>query len=145
MKRITLFAALLLMGIAQQAFATPKDGYKIQVKFTDVTDSMVYLAHYYGKPLPTIYKADSAKIDKNGVATFQSNEKFVGGIYMMLLQDKKTYFEFLLDNGNDIGITATTAKLPDGLKFKNSPENERFQEYVKFLKDFGSKQQAEQD
>ena len=141
MKRITLFAMLLLAGMAQQAFA--KDGYKVQVKFTDVTDSMVYLAHYYGKPLPTIYKADSAKLDKNGVATFQSNEKFVGGIYMMLLQDKKTYFEFLLDNGDDMSITATTSKLPEGLKFKNSPANEQFQEYVKFLKEFGAKQQAE--
>ncbi|HYD21260.1 MAG TPA: thioredoxin-like domain-containing protein [Flavipsychrobacter sp.] len=139
MKRITLFAILLLAGLAQTVFA--KDGYKIQLKFTDVTDSVVYLAHYYGKPLPTIYKADSAKLDKNGVATFESKEKFVGGIYMMLLSDKKTYFEFLLDNGNDIGITATAKKLPDGLKFKNSPENDRFQDYVRFLKDFGARQQ----
>lgn len=139
MKRITLFALLLLTGLAQATFA--KDGYKIQLKFTDVTDSVVYLAHYYGKPLPTIYKADSAKLDKNGVATFQSNEKFTGGIYMMLLSDKKTYFEFLVDNGSDIGITATAKSLPSGLKFKNSPENERFQDYVTFLKDFGAKQQ----
>jgi len=139
MKRITLFALLLMTGLAQNTFA--KDGYKIQLKFTDVTDSVVYLAHYYGKPLPTIYKADSAKLDKNGVAIFQSTEKFTGGIYMMLLSDKKTYFEFLVDNGNDIGITATAKTLPAGLKFKNSPENERFQDYVTFLKDFGAKQQ----
>jgi thiol-disulfide isomerase/thioredoxin len=139
MKRITLFASLCLAVLAQNAIA--KDGYKIQLKFTDVTDSMVYLAHYYGKPLPTIYKADSAKLDKNGVAVFDSKEKFTGGIYMMLLSDKKTYFEFLLDNGSDMSITATAKKLPEGLKFKNSPENERFQDYVKFLKDFGSKQQ----
>lgn len=128
-----------MTAMAQNAFA--KDGYKIQLKFTDVTDSMVYLTHYYGKPLPTIYKADSAKLDKNGVATFQTTEKFTGGIYMMLLSDKKTYFEFLLDNGNDIGITATASGLPSSLKFKNSPENERFQAYVSFLRDFGGKQQ----
>lgn len=136
-------ASLLLAGLAQNVFA--KDGYKIQLKYTDVTDSMVYLAHYYGKPLPTIYKADSAKLDKNGVATFESKEKFTGGIYMMLLSDKKTYFEFLLDNGDEMTITATQSKLPDGLKFKNSAENERFQEYVKFLKDFGGKQKETQD
>ncbi len=128
-----------MTAMAQNAIA--KDGYKIQLKFTDVTDSMVYLTHYYGKPLPTIYKADSAKLDKNGVATFQTTEKFTGGIYMMLLSDKKTYFEFLLDNGNDIGITATASGLPSSLKFKNSPENERFQAYVSFLRDFGGKQQ----
>lgn len=138
MKRITLFALLFISFFS----ATAKDGYKIQLKFTDVTDSMVYLAHYYGKPLPTIYKADSAKLDKNGVATFQSNEKFTGGIYMMLLSDKKTYFEFLIDNGQDIGMTVTAKNLPGGIKFKNSPENERFQDYVTFLKDFGAKQKT---
>jgi thiol-disulfide isomerase/thioredoxin len=140
MKRITLLASLLIAGLAQNAFA--KDGYKIQLKFTDVTDSVVYLAHYYGKTLPTIYKADSAKLDKNGVAVFESKEKFTGGIYMMLLSDKKTYFEFLLDNGNDMSITATQKKLPEDIKFKGSPENDRFQDYVKFLKEFGGKQQA---
>ncbi len=139
MKRITLIALLFMTAMAQNAFA--KDGYKIQLKFTDVTDSMVYLTHYYGKPLPTIYKADSAKLDKNGVAVFETNEKFTGGIYMMLLSDKKTYFEFLLDNGNDLSITATAKELPGGLKFKSSPENDRFQAYVNFLRDFGGKQQ----
>jgi thiol-disulfide isomerase/thioredoxin len=143
MKRITLFALLFITCLAQSAVA--KDGYKIQLKFTDVTDSVVYLAHYYGKTLPTIYKADSAKLDKNGVAVFESKEKFTGGIYMMLLSDKKTYFEFLIDNGQDIGMTVTAKELPGGIKFKNSPENERFQAYVNFLKDFGTKQKAISD
>jgi thiol-disulfide isomerase/thioredoxin len=33
-------------------------------------------------------------------------------------------------------------KLPDGVKFKNSPENERFQAYVDFLKGYGKKQES---
>ncbi len=139
MKRFTLFALLLLTGIAQHSFA--KDGYHIKLKFTDMHDSMVYLAHYYGKPLPTIYKADSAKMNSKGEAIFDSKEKTLGGIYIMLLSDKKTYFEFLLDNGDNMTITATASKLPEGIKFQGSPENEHFQEYVKFLKDFGAKQQ----
>jgi peroxiredoxin len=138
MKRIT-FLVLLLCSMAQHSFA--RDGYRIQVKFTDMKDTMVYLAHYYGKPLPTIYKADSAKFDKNGVAVLESKEKVLGGIYLLLLSDKKTYFEFLLDNGADINVTATAKNLPDGLVYKNSPENERFVDYVKFLKGFGQKQQ----
>ncbi len=140
MKRFKLFTLLLLCAIAQGAFA--KDGYHIKLKFTDMKDSMVFLAHYYGKPLPTIYKADSAKLNSKGEAIFDSKEKTLGGIYIMLLSDKKTYFEFLLDNGNEMSITATASKLPEALTFQGSPENDHFQEYVKFLKDFGARQQA---
>jgi thiol-disulfide isomerase/thioredoxin len=146
MKRITLIALLCLTGMAQMAFA--RDGYRIQVKFTDirdsVKDSVAYLVHYYGKPLPTIFKTDSAHIDKNGVATIQSKDSILGGIYMILLSDRSTHFEFLLNNGDDMSITAATKDLPSGVKFKNSPENDRFQQYVDYLKAFGDRQQAMQ-
>lgn len=124
------------------AWAGPRNGYRIQLKFTDVRDSVAYLAYYYGKPLPTIYKADSVRLDKNGSGVISSTEETVGGIYMILLSDKKTYFEFLLNNGDDISVTATAAKLPQGLTFKNSPENERFHSYVNFLQTFAADQQS---
>lgn len=140
MKRIS-FIAVLFLGMVIPAIA--RHGYKIQLKIPGVKDSMVYLTHYYGKPLPTIYKKDSARFDKNGVAVFKSNDSsFTGGIYMMLLGDRKTYFEFLLNSGDDISMTADLAKLPEGVKFKNSPENDRFQEYVDFLSGYSKQQQA---
>lgn len=140
MNRFKLFALLFITGLAQQVVA--KEGYKIQVKFTGTTDSMVYLAHYYGKPLPTIYKTDSARIDSKGMAVLKSDTKTLGGIYMLLLSDRKTYFEFLLNDGDDISIVADVSKLPEGLTFKNSPENDHFQSYVRFLQGFSQKQQS---
>jgi thiol-disulfide isomerase/thioredoxin len=141
MKRFLLIAMLLLVSMAEQSIAHP--GYHIHLKIPGIKDSTVYLTHYYGKPLPSIYKRDSARLDKNGNAEFKSNDStFVGGIYMMLLADRKTYFEFLINNGDDISITADLSKLPQGLKFKNSPENERFQEYVDFLKSYSDEQLA---
>lgn len=139
MKKLLLFLALFA-GFSGAAVA--KDGYKITLKFSDMNlkDSTVYLAHYYGKPLPTIYKADSAKFDKNNVAVIESKDKLVGGIFIILLSDHKTFFEFLLDNGDDMSITATASALPDGLTFKGSPENERFVSYERFLKEFGQGQ-----
>ncbi len=138
MKRVlSLLSFLLLAGTVGA-----KDGYRIQVKFTDMNlrDSTVYLAHYFGKPLPTIYKADSARFDKNGVATLKSDKPTLGGIYILLLTDQKTYVEFLLNNGDDMSITTTAAKLPQGVEFKGSPENIQFQKYVAFLQDFGKRQ-----
>lgn len=140
MNRITL-VAVLLFSMAFRGVA--KEGYHINLKITPATnDSVVYLVHYYGKPLPTIYKRDSAKLDKKGNAVFDSKDPdFIGGIYMMLLSDRKTYFEFLLDKGSDITINADLTKLPLGVTFKNSPENEHFQDYVVFLKDYSVRQQ----
>ena len=131
---------LLLLSMAQLSVA--RDGYHIRLKMPNAKDSMVYLVHYYGKALPTIYKKDSARFDKEGIATFDSKDPdFIGGIYMMLLSGRNTYFEFLLNKGDDMSITADVKKLPEGIIFKNSPENERFQEYVGFLKDYGTEQQ----
>ncbi len=131
---------LLLIGMAQHSVA--REGYHINLKLPNVKDSMVYLVHYYGKPLPTIYKRDSARFDKNGVAIFNSNDsEFIGGIYMMLLSSRGSYFEFLLNKGDNMSITADLKHLPESVTFKNSPENERFQEYVIFLKDYGKNQQ----
>lgn len=141
MKLLRTLSLVLLGGFLSLA-ASAKDGYKIKVKFTDKSDTLAYLAHYFGKPLPTIYKTDSASFDKNGVATFESSEPVLGGIYIVMLSDKATYFEFLLDNGADMSITATASKLPTGLVFKNSPENERFQEYVSYLQKFGEQQKS---
>lgn len=143
MKGLKLFALLLCTGMAQQSFA--KDGYRIQAKFTGTTDSMVYLAHYYGKPLPTIYKMDSARIDKNGIARLERSEKTLGGIYILLLSDNKTYLEFLLNNGDDMSVSVDVPKLPDGISFKNSKENDHFQDYMKFLKGFSQRQQKLQE
>ena len=141
MKRITLLVALLFTGFV--SMSAPKVAYKIHLKVPDVTDTMVFLAHYYGSPLPKIYQRDSAKFDKNGnVEFFSTDSTFVGGIYMMLMSDRKTYFEFLLNKGDDMTITAYVKKLPEGVKFKNSPENERFQGYVDFLKTYSAGQEV---
>lgn len=142
--RLSLFTLFVLLAMGSMAPVSAKDGYHFTVKFTDMKDTMVYLAHYYGKPLPTIYKSDSARFDKNGVATFDSKEKVVGGIYMMLLSDRKTYYEFLLNNGDEFSMVATVKELPDGVKYKNSPENDQFLNYIKFLKGFSEKQQQYQ-
>lgn len=142
--RKLILLMIILATIASTTYAKKpgKDGYRIKVEFTDMTDSLIYLVHYYGKPLPTIYKTDSAYLDKNGVAVFQKDTAVLGGIYMILLGDKSNYFEFLLNNGDDISVTAEKSKLPTGIRFKNSPENDRFITYVNYLVGYGEKQNA---
>ena len=112
-----------------QSVARP--GYRIELKIPDVKDSIVFLAHYYGRGGDKVYKTDSARFNKKGVAVFNNTDPdFVGGIYIMLLPAKQINFELLLNAGDDMSVTADVSKLPDGVKFKNSPENERFEQYV---------------
>ena len=144
MKRFTLIALLMIFGMAASSIAA--EGYHVTVKMTDMKDSFVYLVHYYGKGRPTIFITDSVRMDHDGVAVFDSkrakDSTFVGGIYIILIGDKeRTNFEFLLNKGDNISITATKSKLPEGVKFKNSPENERFEEYVDYLKGYSAEQE----
>jgi thiol-disulfide isomerase/thioredoxin len=135
MKKISLIAILVLLGMAP-SFAG--QGYKIHLNMPGVKDSMVFLAHYYGKNRPTIFKTDSAYFDKSGRAELHSNDpEFTGGIYILYLSDMATNFEVLLNKGDEISISAPIKGLPDGIVYKNSPENDHFSDYMKFLKEHG--------
>jgi len=150
MKKIQQIASVLLLStLAVKATAkgdvdktkSSKLAYHIVLKMPGVDDSVVFMVHYYGKGGSTIYKSDSSKF-KKGVAVFNSTDSsFVGGSYMMLLSDKKTNFEFLVNRGDDITISVNPDKLPDGIKFTNSPENERFQDYQRYARKYGENEQ----
>jgi len=104
---------------------------------------VVYLATYYGRALPYLYKKDSARISRDGVVEFSSTDSsFMGGIYVILLSDKQTYFEFLLQKGDDIGISADPKNIPVSVAFTNAPENDRFRQYMLFLKDYAATQEG---
>lgn len=135
---ITLLLFFSLIGFRNSLMA--RNGYRIQLKLTDRKDSMVYLAHYYGKGFPTVYKFDSAKLDKKGNAVFDKKEKIVGGIYMILPADRNSYFEFLLNDGDDISITATMDHLLGNVHYKNSPDNDDFLAYQSFLTKLSDKE-----
>lgn len=123
--------------------ATAKDGYKIEINFKhDVKDEYVYLAHYYAKPLPTIYKTDSARVINKRKAVIDSKDSTLGGIYMILFDNRSKFAEFILQNGDEMTMNIDTLDLPSNVTFKNSPENSRYVEYEKFLIGYGKKQQG---
>jgi hypothetical protein len=137
----TQLLGLICSALSIASFA--KDGYKIEVNFKqDVKDEYVYLAHYYAKPLPTIYKTDSAKVINKRKAIIETKDSVLGGIYMVLFDNRSKFTEFILQNGDEFGINVDTLDMPANISFKNSPENTRYVEYEKFLMGYGKKQQA---
>lgn len=131
-----LLAALALLFTAT---AQAKNGYKIRVHYTDLKDTTILLAKYFGKGLPTIYKVDSVRINAKGEGTIASTDSLVGGIYMLLPTDMRSFNEVLLNNGDDISVEITSAVSPNKISFKNSPENNHFQEYQQYLVGYGEK------
>ncbi|RQO32537.1 hypothetical protein DBR32_02755 [Taibaiella sp. KBW10] len=106
MKKILLALTAILM-IAGTAGAQ-QFGYKIKVNFSEpIKDKTIYLAHYFGKGLPTIYKTDSATVVNGNTATFEHKDSILGGIYIVMYNDKGAFFQLLLDNGYNVeaGIT----------------------------------------
>jgi thiol-disulfide isomerase/thioredoxin len=137
----TKLLGLLCSLMSISSFA--KDGYKIEVNFKqDMKDDYVYLAHYYAKPLPTIYKTDSAKVINKRKAIIESKDSMLGGIYMLLFDNRSKFAEMILNNGDEMTINVDTVNMPENISFKNSPENSRYLEYEKFLMGYGKKQQG---
>lgn len=127
----------VLMFVVCGYSVSAKDGYKIHVKYLDVQDSLVYLCNYYGKEL-NVYKADSAKLDAQGEATFTSTKKITGGIYCLLLADHSSNIEFILNNGDEFTMTTQKSDVFNSTKFKGVSENESFYSYQRFLQKYGA-------
>jgi peroxiredoxin len=135
-KHLIIWSILIFAGFSLQA----KDGYNIKIKFSDHTDSLVYLCHYFGKST-TVFRDDSIRVSKKGDASFVSPKKIVGGLYMLLSHDQKSIAEFVLLNGDQIEIELSKVKPLETIKFKGSPENVSFYEYQRYLSEYGKNYQ----
>lgn len=131
MKYKLLIAFAITMFLSQISLAAA-DGYQIKVKITPVEkDSMYYLANCFGEKQ---YIQDSAKADASGWITFKGNEKLPGGIYLFVIPSKK-YFELIVDKEQNFSLETDTADMVKHMVVKNSGDNQKFYDYLKFIVD----------
>ncbi len=126
MKKISLFFVFVLFNIT---LIQAKDGYNIKVKVKGVKDTVCYLANYYGSKQ---YLKDTANVDDKGNFVFQGQEQLPGGIYIVVLPDKK-YFEFIVNKEQKISLETDINDLVKNMKIKGSPENKLFYDYLNFI------------
>lgn len=125
----TLFSILFISCVLAEK------GYRIDVQVHGLQDTTAFLAYHYGNRQ---YVQDTVKIDNNGKFVFQGPEKLDPGMYMVVLPGQ-VYFEILLDSNQTFGIETTHNEFVNSMKFKNSPDNEAFYDYMKFLRNIGEK------
>ncbi|MFH2141469.1 MAG: DUF4369 domain-containing protein, partial [Bacteroidota bacterium] len=118
MRLISLAFVLGIIFISNQNFA---QGYKIKIKVTGVSDSIVYLGHHYGDKK---FAKDTLLLDKNGSGTFTGKEKLDGGIYLVLFPSRDmTYFELILDEDQDFALETDTSEYLLNMKVTGSETN----------------------
>ncbi len=135
MKKITFLIALcfFFLGISNSANSQAKD-YKFKFQVDGLKDTIVFLANYYGKKQ---YYKDTAEVDSKGNFVFEGKE-IPGGVYLMVMPDKKSYFEFVISGTeNAFEVSTTRGNFMKTMKVKGSPENEAFFNYQNYIGEKG--------
>ena len=125
MKKIVLVPFLLLLA----GLAYAQGGYELKVTFKPFKNEYIYLGHYSGKQYPVV---DSVKLNDKSEGTFKGAKELGGGIYLIVTPAKDRFFEVLLDKKQHFSVAVDSADLNDK-KFTNSPDNDLFIGYQKYM------------
>ncbi len=133
MKNTFSFKTVLLysMFFCVSFFAKADTGYEIKVKLQNYEETKLKLGFHYGNKQ---YVKDSATINSDGFFIFKGDKELVPGIYLIIMSPGSTYFEVLLNRGEQHFTMSTDLKeIVEKIKFKNSPENDLYYEYLNTL------------
>jgi thiol-disulfide isomerase/thioredoxin len=108
-------------------------GYQIDVKVEGLQDTTAFLAYHYGNRQ---YVKDTVQIDSQGRFTFKGPQALDRGIYMVVLPGQ-VYFEILVDDNQHFGIETTNEDFVNTMKFRSSPDNAAFYDYMRFIRTQG--------
>ncbi|MDR1130513.1 MAG: redoxin domain-containing protein [Prevotellaceae bacterium] len=101
----------------------------LAVKGEKNKDALLVMHYGTGK-----YSIDTAAIDKNGKAVFTGDRPLVPGMYLIAIEGGQILDFLISDTVNQkFSISTTKGKYLETLSFKNSPENEAFADYSRFL------------
>lgn len=120
-----------MMAFVPVTFGKPGNGFAVRVHLKGFTAGQLYLGNYYGHQT---YVIDSAAISPEGVAVFRGDTSLEGGIYFILLPQKRRYFEILIDTAQHFSVEADTADQFRDLAFRGSADNDMFSAYNAFLR-----------
>ncbi len=126
-KRIFLLFALVTYTMS---CAMADKGYRISVKIEGLTEGDVLLAYHFGDRQ---YLQDTARMEQPGVYVFEKEERLDPGMYLVVVPGQK-FFEVIVDQNQHFGITTRMDEFVERTQFTNSPDNEAFYEYLRFIR-----------
>jgi predicted CopG family antitoxin/peroxiredoxin len=107
------------------------EGYTIHFAVKGDKNKSALLVMHYGT---NKYSIDTAQIDRKGNAVFTGEKPLVPGMYLIAI-DGTQILDFLISDtvNQNFTISVTKDKYFETLTFKDSPENEAFADYSRFL------------
>ncbi|MFM1754546.1 MAG: hypothetical protein RLZZ236_1485 [Bacteroidota bacterium] len=96
----------------------------------EYANKMYYLASHYGKYQTLL---DSVKGTNDGKLLFKKDQKYVEGIYMLVMPDKKIELEFMMDSDQKFSIQVTNPT-EKTLSIQGSSLNQDFNGFNSFFK-----------
>lgn len=111
--------------------ATAQNGYRIEGQIKGVTGGDLILANYYAAQ---IYAKDTAKADAEGRFVFTKKTPLLGGIYELVLPNRRTLYRLLISDDQTFSFTADTTDVIGSVRIKGSKDNEIFYDFQQFMK-----------
>jgi thiol-disulfide isomerase/thioredoxin len=121
---------LFLPSIFIVASLFAQTGYEIKVTLKPFKNEYIFLGYYSGKQYPVV---DSVKVNDKSEGVFKGKEPLGGGIYLIVFPSRNKFFEILVDKQQHFSVIADTANLATGKKFINSPDNQLFDAYQRYM------------
>lgn len=129
--RFASFAFLIMLTAATSCQLTAQSpDYTITLEIEGLSNDTVFLANYYGEKM---FYADTAISDARGKVVFEGRPYEQCGKFAAVIPGPK-FFEFLAVD-EDIHIKTKAAQPSAFIEVVESPENEIFYDYLKFLQD----------
>ncbi len=111
--------------------ATAQTGHEIKINLQNCKDTVAYLAYYQ---FDKLYVADTCKKVVNGNFIFKGKKKLDKGVYFLLSQDKKNYFDFIIDEQTQKQqLKSDLNNVYENIQALNSKQNELFFNYIRFI------------
>ena len=123
-----LISWCLILGTAFPLFTHAQKGYKVEIQVKGLKDSLAFMSYYYGKGQ---YYRDTAIVGEKGKMIFEGEDSLEHGMYSFIANNARV-FDFMVD-GQEFQLATDTVNVVANMKVENSPENDRFYEYMRFL------------
>jgi thiol-disulfide isomerase/thioredoxin len=125
--KVHLFVIVALLS----HFSRAQSGYKIDIKIKGLKDTTAYLFYYYGEA--TVPK-DTARVNSQGLCTFDGKTALPQGVYMYVL-GKSKHFEFMVSNQQHFQMETVFNDYIPNMKVTGDEDNKIYFDNLNFIGD----------
>jgi thiol-disulfide isomerase/thioredoxin len=125
------FAIIFFLALLPALSFSQKVGYQIKAKIDGFSGKECYLGYYFGDKQ---YLKDTAYVETDGWFYFEGTQPLEGGVYLLVMPPDNQFIQIVADKDNQwFSIETKLPESADNMKVKNSPDNQLFYEYLRFL------------